>query len=570
MTAKAAPATTPERQLFIAAFVFGIVTYMASLPHFEFFGWLLFRRQDLTVSVIAIAMFLVLPKFASTRSTSNNRLQNEPLYVALACLFVIAAAFAVRHFVLQSMLLSRDEQMVFQDAITFASGQRFMPMQPDWQRFALALNTTFFAPGIEGKGWLSDYKPVNALIHAVFLKVNAFAWAAPVMAASSVVLVWRIALRLWPDRADVRAAACLLFVCSAQLIVTAATPYAMTAHLFFNMLWLWLFLKDRAIAHVGAIIIGALATGLHQVPYHPAFALPFCALLLWRRQYVWSALYAVSYAAIIHLWMKYPFLPAEPGAVATTSVGALGSISSTLLGQFSGSNVAIMSSNLVRFFAWNHLLLLPLILIAATDPRVRKNPLMMAMLAAIMLTIAMKLFFRPLQGLGWGFRYMHGLIGVACLLAAEGWRRWVDSDPKARQMLTVSTLVTIFIAWPWLALTTYRFNAPFAAVEKKIADAPTAIVIVPDRAITLVGIDLADTFVFNRPDLARRPIRLRASVIADAGFLGRLCAHGTVGVLDPMSLQRVAGLWGEPIRRADPDLAKVAAVAPPGCLKPLN
>ena len=431
------PFMQPERLFFYAALLLSVLSWMAALPHWEQFARRQFVHQDMLVMVVMIVAMLVLPRLGPTsRSFTTPRLA-EPWWVVLACVSVIVIAFAVRTYILQSYLLARDEEMVLQDAIIFASGHRFMPIQPDWKALQLALNTDFFNPAMVGKGWLSDYKPVNALIHAGFLKFAAFAWAAPIMAAASVVLLWRIALRIWPDRPDVRLVAGVLLLTSAQFVVTAATPFSMTAHLMLNLLWLLFFMKDRLIFHVCAIAVGFLATGLHQVPYHPAFALPFCVLLLWQRRFALSAAYAVSYAAILHFWMQYPFLPVE--AAGPSSVGRLGMIAHDLIGYFSKANVSIMAADLVRLLAWNHILMLPLILIAIADPRVRRNPLMVAIIASLALTILMKFVFRPAQGHGWGFRYMHGLIGIACLLAAEGWRRWYDAEPVARTTLLVST-----------------------------------------------------------------------------------------------------------------------------------
>ena len=563
------PATpTPERQLFIAAFLLSILTFMASLPHGEIFAWYQFPKQDLAVMIAAIAMLLLLPRLMhhNTALKWSAPSPRDGHAVLIAAGLVILFAFAVRSFVLQAYLLSRDEQMVLQDAIIFASGQRSMPMQPDWQPMSWALNTAFFFPGIEGKGWLSAYKPVNALIHAGFLKFGAFGLAAPVMAATSVVLFWRIALRIWPDRADVRRVGCVLFIFSAQLIFTAATPFAMTAHLMLNMAWLLFFMKDRPFFHVCAIVTGFLATGLHQVPYHPAFAVPFCALLLWQRRFILAALYAVSYAGILHFWMTYPFMPLPSDTTnASSSIGLIAKIASALLGDFSVQNLAVMASDLVRFLAWNHLLLLPLILIAIAHPRVRTNPFMVAIMASLALTILMKLLFRPMQGHGWGFRYMHGLIGIACLLAAEGWRRYYDADARAKHAFIISTAVTTLFIWPWLAVTSYRFNAPFAALERKIVSAPDDVVIVPDNAVIFGA-----AFVFNRPDLSNRPIRLLANGITEPGTMHDLCTRYSVAILDPRAMRDVAAIWRQSIDTADPDVERLKKISPAGCLKPLN
>ena len=77
----------------------------------------------------------------------------------------------------------------------------------------------------------------------------------------------------------------ILLVCSSQFLITAMTPYAMTAHLALNMIWLWLFLRDTRGAHALAAGVAFVACGLHQVVFHPLFAAPFILSLLRARRW---------------------------------------------------------------------------------------------------------------------------------------------------------------------------------------------------------------------------------------------------------------------------------------------
>jgi hypothetical protein len=46
----------------------------------------------------------------------------------------------------------------------------------------------------------------------------------------------------------------------------------MTAHLTLNLIWLCLFLRNDKIGHGAAIAVGFLASGLHQLIFHPLVA----------------------------------------------------------------------------------------------------------------------------------------------------------------------------------------------------------------------------------------------------------------------------------------------------------
>ena len=74
--------------------------------------------------------------------------------------------------------------------------------------------------------------------------------------------------------------ALLLLVLSGQVLFAGMTAFAMPAHLFVNLLWLWLFLADRRRTDLVALAVGFVGTGLHQPLFHPLFVLPFLVLLL--------------------------------------------------------------------------------------------------------------------------------------------------------------------------------------------------------------------------------------------------------------------------------------------------
>src|SRR6185503_4596412 len=79
----------------------------------------------------------------------------------------------------------------------------------------------------------------------------------------------------------------------------------MSAHLAFNLLWLWCFLRGDRRGDCGALVFGFVATGLHQLLFHPLFVAPFIARL-WFSGERWRALvYMAAYSMIGLFWVSY-------------------------------------------------------------------------------------------------------------------------------------------------------------------------------------------------------------------------------------------------------------------------
>ena len=95
---------------------------------------------------------------------------------------------------------------------------------------------------------------------------------------------------------------------------------------------------------------------------------------------------------------------------------------SVLLGAFKLASFTEMAFNFLRFLSWQNVVLLPLALLAW--PAIwRGEGIARPLAAGILLTLAAMLVLLPWQGLGWGYRYLHGLIGSFC--------RWLAMDGAA-------------------------------------------------------------------------------------------------------------------------------------------
>ena len=125
------------------------------------------------------------------------------------------------------------------------------------------------------------------------------------MAAIALTTLFAIARQLWPDRPDAAVVSVILLASSAQFLIAAMTPYAMNAHLCLNLVWLWLFLRDRWWGHLAAVPVAFVASGLHQVAFHPLFAAPFVFSLLLTGRRSLAVYYGGVYASIILFWIFY-------------------------------------------------------------------------------------------------------------------------------------------------------------------------------------------------------------------------------------------------------------------------
>lgn len=454
----------------------------------------------------------------------------------------IAAALALllwagTYLIMRNYPLTRDEHMVLFDMAILREGRLAAPLAPEWRPYILALTPDFLLRLPGDAAWVSAYMPVNAMLRAAFAALFDPALMNPLLAAVGAVALHDIARHLFPGRSDAPAVALLLYVTSAQVLATAMTSYAMTGHLALNLLWLALFLRDTRASHAGAIAVGFLAIGLHQVVFHPLFALPFLDLLRQRGQWRTLAAYVGCYAAFGLFWISYPALVAMSAglhAAAGGSTGSSGFISERVMPLLLNSQptLPLMNLNLIRIVTWQNLALIPFVLLGLSAVR-RDVGIAKPLCYGIVLTLLAMALLLPYQGHGWGYRYLHGLIGSAVLLAAYGWREVADRD-HARAFLAAGTAATIFLSAPFLLWCAHQSQRPVAEVNRLI-DRIDADVVIVDVGAVPFAMDL----VRNHPDLGNRPIRLSSHHL-QPGNIALLCARGSVAFASRAWIQQFA------------------------------
>ncbi len=476
------------------------------------------HRQDLW---LLLAGVMLLALCTLRLRGSNAEFSGNWRFAMLVGGVMALIALAGHYWVLSGYDMSRDEQMATFDANVFASGHLVASVPAFWRDHADALNTMFMYPAEYRGAWVSAYLPLNAALRTFMGLVATQALTGPLLTLLGALSLWGCARRIWPHDREASVVALLLYLGSAQILVNGMTSYAMPAHLALNLVWLWLFLRKTWRADGAALVVGFVAVGLHQPIMHPMFVAPILFLLLLDKQWRRAGIYLVGYAAIGVFWLWWPnwtWALSQASAVAQQPDGVDYFTRLVLAVTHGGAmGVPYMIANILRFFAWQHLLLLPLLILGVRIAR--SDRLAGALLAGIVLTICVMTAILPYQGHGFGYRYVHGLIGSAILLAVYGWKSLGDHGPQWRSLLRRTTAVGLTIMLPiqlWMA---HQFYAPYAQASARM-DAIDA------DYVAVGGDDVPFTadLVINPPALDRRPVRLIRSGI-DTKLTQAICAE---------------------------------------------
>ncbi|WP_260581032.1 hypothetical protein [Sphingopyxis sp. PET50] len=199
--------------------------------------------------------------------------------------------------------------------------------------------------------------------------------------------------------------------------------------------------------------------------------------------------------------------------------------------------LANMASNLLRFAAWQHLLLIPLLIPGFC--MARRDRLAGALTAGLLLTIGTMTVILPYQGHGFGYRYLHGFIGNFILIALFGWRSLSADLPRWRPLLIRTTLAGLVVLLPvqmWMA---HAFYAAPARISKQI-DRVNA-----DYAV-IGGSDahFSSDLVINSPYLDRRPLRLLREKIDPATARAMCAERSSVALIGSDVVEPVLAYYG--------------------------
>lgn len=471
--------------------------------------------------LVAAGISATLPAEALARI---DRLQPQRLSVLALSLVMLVTAMAATHLVYAGYALSMDEWMPRLQARIFLDGTLTATLPPEWQAFGRAMFHSFATYDPATGQVASSYRPGLAGLIAAFDVVGLGIYLSSMTYAGAIWLSWVVTRQLLPGSAGAPMVAALLVATSQQALAGAMTSYAMSSHLFFNLLWLHLFLRDRMWAHVLAALVGVLTASLHQVHMHFFFAAPFLLTLLRPFRPGLITLYFLislfGHLAVIG-WDNVLIRQA-----AQNAPGVARTMSENLAMIFrlpDAQALATIWANCTRLIGWQSLALLPLLVGLAASLRTAPR-WSLALLGSILFSLLPYVFLMPDQGHGWGFRYLHGLIGNLAILAAFGWALLPTGEGAARvrAFCLIAILVTPLLMFPLRAQQIAGFTKPFAKATQQ-AHAIDADVVVVDSYAIFVGADIPR----NDPTVLDRPVvmALHDLEVAD---IRHLCARGTV------------------------------------------
>jgi hypothetical protein len=507
----------------------------AGRPSFVWLMTFFFRAQDapwLLFIALMLLGFSVLRLPAMTRYAASAMLRNPRVAIASLTALVFVCGIIGTHVLFHGFPLARDEILTEFDAIILRSGKAIAPVDPEWRPFASALLApAFMVPIADGAGYVSAYLPVNAGFRALMGLVTDSAWTNPLLAALAVVAIFGIARRLWPARLDAALISALLVATPSQVLVTAMTSYAMTAHLTLNLIWLWFYLRNDKIGHGAAIAVGFLASGLHQLIFHPLFVAPFVVRLWASGRRPLALAYIAGYSAICLFWISYWQIMIEWQGFSRQASSDAGPVyfmarAAVLLASFHWTGIGLMPKNVLRFVDWQNPIVLPIALLAYRPVR-DGDGIARELSTGLALTLAAMFILLPYQGHGWGYRYLHGLIGSLSLLAGYGWIALSERATR-NEMAAAWTTLTIGSAVAWLVLLpahakqAHEFAMPYVRAADAIGHAATDLVVI-DKS----GLLFAEDLVRNDPFLRNRPKVLDLTFL-DEAKLADLCARYSI------------------------------------------
>lgn len=507
-----------------------LASFALSAGAVPFFPAYFLGTQDFWIAALFALFWTIAPRIkaaAVDRDRPGSGLATHSFRWAamLALLVTVVCAVGVS-LVFRGYGLVMDEHWAQFDAIVLGTGSGMAPIPEAWQEYAAAMHHQFARITPDG-WWASLYLPGNAA-----LQYLGGTLASPLMAGWAVLVAADLARRLLPEAPAAPLVCALLMVTSSQLLITGMTPFAMSAHLAFNLSWLWLFLHRDWRAQLAAMPVAIFAIGLHQVVFFPLFAAPFLAEAFFGGRKRAAVVQGLAIGAGFLFWSAYDsILYAALGTEAdATTGGSTGTGTAMLFARFlalvmdfSPTDVGLVASSLIRFITWQNVLIVPLILICTPAVSTMRGP-WRAMLFGILLTIAAMIVLLADQHLGWGYRYLHGHIGSVCLLATAGWFRLpetVRAGGPARGLFAVGLALSM-LCLPVRAWQARTYVAPYARADAAISaiDADVLLVDTPHH-------EFAFDLVRNDPLLRNRPKRMLAAALSDAQ-LARLCREYTV------------------------------------------
>lgn len=525
-------ASDPRRSLAALSLLVGVLSLIIILdysgyPYPPFRSWIteyLVRTQDLTGAALLMALVLA-SCFAPTRNPALRLVEaiSRHPWLTASITFVLLCLGTL--FIEQNQPIAQDEYAALFQSRAFAAGRltgefptdligRLIPTKYMYQFFYGSFATGQVA---------SAYWPGFALLLTPFSLVNA-SWACnPLLASLALVLIGAIAVRL-SGVPEARGWAMLLAVASPAFSAMAITYFSMTAHLLFNLLFVWLLLERSTARLLLAGAVGSFALVLHNPLPHTLFAAPWIVWLTLRpggRRALLTL--AAGYAPFaLVLGFGWPLLLSDIQGNALHGIFPFDSNPVHRVANFfwawhikmrtalAGPGDEVLATRLAELVRlWNWAVPgLPLLALAGWWAA-RRDPRVLLLSLSLLCTAAGYLLIVFSQGFGWGARYFHPAWGTLPILAALALVSMRESYARARLYSYAAALAVLSLVFA----TALRASQIQDYLEVHLANRPPTLP--GKRQIVFIAMD------YNRytPDLVQNDpfLRNRAWFLASRG-----------------------------------------------------
>ncbi len=417
--------------------------------------------------------------------------ENKYLYSIPICVF--STTLLGSYFVTLNYPLSMDEfAMKFMTEI-MANFDVTASIPESWRGLVHTIKPIWVNYHFMPHEWTTQYWPVFSLLAVPFQWLGHFEWYPPILATLTILLIWNCGKLIWPGNPIPSWVSVILLATSAQFLITSMTAYAMTGHVFFNVLWLWIYLKNKDWSWLILPWIGIMALGLHQPIPHALFVLPFCIRIARTQPIKRTAYIGIVYlfgCIYWYLWMNN-ILYNDLNVTARTwlsSFGAPGSI-----------QILSRAINTVYLITWQNPLAFILLTISISEWKNHKI-IERDLLYSVIITSVFYFLFNGTGGHGWGARYSHQILANIALLGGFTYSR---SPVFSYRVFSIATCISLFLLLPIRSIQVRSFTTPYSKADRSINRTDADFVMID----TISGYNSRD-LLRNDPYLKKRPIRV--------------------------------------------------------------
>ena len=450
--------------LLAALFILQFTRFPSELPRLYIFDYLL-RHEDLpgAAVVLAIALAAAVPALGRPALALVEAIGRRPRETALVTFLVLCVA---QFLVAKTHALAGDEHLILMQARAFAAGRLTAQFPPDLLTWVVPMpyqGLWLYASFDTGRV-VSVYWPGFALVLAPFALAG-IAWACnPLLAAGVLFLTGRLAAR-FTGMPQAAGWAMLLLVASPTFTGMALGYFSMMAHLFFNLLFVFLFLERRLFL---AGVVGSFALVLNNPVPHVLFAAPWIVWLAWREGRRSLFKLAAGYAPIalvvgLGWWLLMRDVQGHlrfepyPGGTSGERFGNFVFYWQLQINRVfrdpSLTIVAKRTAELTKLWLWT----VPgLLALAAAGAWLMRREMYLRLLGLSFACTWLGYFMVWFdQGYGWGARYLHPalaalpVLGAAAIIALR--------SEELRRYAAAAALLSLVIATPfrWLQIESF-------------------------------------------------------------------------------------------------------------------